>query len=123
MAIPIRNYASIAAAAITVALAGCASTQLADRAAGMPVFVMQQEHPAVTQALGPLKTYVCLWSKNQSTIVEDAKNSLRDKAEAMGATALVDYQYQIMTASPRAQQCRQYLQANADAVILGKTGA
>jgi hypothetical protein len=100
------------------ALGGCAAVPLSDRETAMPVFKAAQVHPAVIRALGPVKAYVCLWSKNQASYADEALSSLRSRADAKGATALVDYRIEVLARPPRAQQCQHYAQAQAVAVVL-----
>jgi hypothetical protein len=114
----IRTFAVAGAACAALGASGCASARLSERAAAMPVFRAQQTHPAVTRVLGPVTTSVCLWSKNETSIVDDALNNLRSRAEAKGASAIVNYRYAFMTNTPRQQQCRRYVRADADAVVL-----
>ncbi len=114
---PVLTFAAAALAALCVG--ACASAPLTRLAAAMPVFTIQQSHPAVIEAMGSLKTYVCLSSSNQASIVDDALNTLRSRAAAKGADALVDYRYRFLTAGPRAQQCRRSVEAEAVAVVLG----
>ena len=114
---PVLTFAVAALAVLGVS--ACASAPLTREAAAMPVFTMQQSHPAVIEAMGPLKTYVCLWSNNQASIVDDALNTLRSRAAAKGADALVDYRYKFLAAGPRAQQCQHSVEAEAVAVVLG----
>ena len=124
MNVAIRTLVLAGAAMTVFAVTGCATARLSDRATAMPAFKADQTHPAVTQTLGPVTAYVCLWSKNEASIVDDALNSLRGRAEAKGANALVDYRYTLMTATPRQQQCRRFVRADATAVILqGGAGA
>ena len=120
---PIRTIALAAVATAALAGTGCASARVSERAAAVQVFTAEQAHPAITRVLGPVQTTVCLWSQNASSITEDALNAQRDKADAKGATALIDYRYQMMTNTPRQQQCRRYLRAQAAAVILQNGGA
>ena len=119
MSVLIRTLAVASIAAAAFELSACAATRLSERAASMPVFATEQSHPAVVQAMGPVKTDVCEWSQNRTSIVDDALNNLRNNADAKGATALINYRYEFKTNSPRVQQCRRYIEAEAVAVVLG----
>ena len=114
----IRNVILASAALAALAATGPASAHLSQQAAAMPVFKSQQAHPAVTRVVGPVRAYVCLWSKNEATIVDDALNSLRSRADAKGANALVDYRYTYITKTPRQQVCQHQVRADANAVVL-----
>lgn len=119
----VSTLALVGVAMAALELAGCASQPLPKHAAAMPVFALEQTHPAVAKALGPVKTSLCLWSQNEGSSLNDAVNTLRGSADAKGATALIDYRYQVLDnslprAQPRAQQCRQYVRAEAVAVVL-----
>lgn len=122
MTAAIRAFALVAAALGGFAGSGCAHAPLAAQAAALPVYAAEQAHPVVAQALGPVKTELCLWPTNEASIVNDALNHLRARAEAKGATALVDYRYSYRINSPLQRRCRRYIQAEAAAVVLGKTG-
>jgi uncharacterized protein YbjQ (UPF0145 family) len=114
----IRNLALAGAALAALGVAGCASARLSEQAAAMPVFKSEQTHPAVTRVVGPVTAYVCLWSKNEASIVDDALNSLRGSADAKGANALVDYRYAFITNTPRQQVCQHQVRADAEAVVM-----
>lgn len=118
----IRTLALAGAAVGGLAVSGCLHAQMTAHAAALPVYAAEQPHPAVTKALGPVKTDICLWSENETSIVNDALNDLRADADAKGATALVDYHYAFKANSPRVQQCRRYIEAQATAVIIGGAG-
>jgi len=119
MMVMMRLVALAGAAAAALAMTACASVRLTDKEAAMPVYAAAQSHPAVIQALGPVKAYVCEWSKNEASVVGEALNSLRSSADAKGATALVDYRIDYMTGPARAQQCQHFVEARATAVVLG----
>jgi uncharacterized protein YbjQ (UPF0145 family) len=119
----IRMFALAGVASAAFAMTGCASVRLSDKEAAMPVYAAAQSHPAVVQALGPVKAYVCQWSKNEASVVGEALNSLRSSADAKGATALVDYSIAYMERPARAQQCQHYVEAKATAVVLGGSPA
>ena len=109
--------------AIVVALAAsaacaCASAPLSSQAAALPVFAMEQAHPAVTKAMGPMKTYACLGQADETQIIDGALNTLRNRAAAKGADALVDYRYTVMTVNRRVPDCHRYVEAEAVAVML-----
>lgn len=122
MNLPVRKFVPALAALVSLAAGACASPRLSERAAVMPVFAMEQTHPAVAEAMGAVKTYVCLWSKNEASISQEAMNRLRSDAEGKGATALVDYRYRFLAGAPRASQCQHFVEAEAVAVVL-ETGA
>jgi hypothetical protein len=103
-----RILAALAALSV-LALGACAT---APQTAAMRVFPMDQPHPAVTKAVGPMKTYTCQGS------AEAAQNTLRAHAAAAGADALVDYQWRVLSAPAHAQQCQRLVEAQAVAVVL-----
>ena len=113
---------------IFVALAGCAASACASapslrqaaahpEAAALPIFAMEQSHPAVAEAMGPVKSDVCL-ATDQASTLDKALDGLRGRAAAKGADALIDYHYTIRAGSPRAAQCQHYVEAEAMAVML-----
>ena len=121
---------SPALASAFVALAGCAGSACAAgplahpasapaQAAALPVFAMEQSHPVVAEAMGPMKSYACL-SEDQASTIDKALNGLRSRAAAKGADALVDYHYTIRAGSPRAPQCQHFVEAEAVAVVLDR---
>ena len=118
----IRTSALACAALGGLAVSGCMHARLTEQAAALPVYAAEQAHPAVTQALGPVKAELCLWPTNETSIVNDALNDLRADAGAKGATALVDYRYTYKINSPLQRHCRRYLEAEAAAVVLGAAG-
>jgi hypothetical protein len=118
----IRTLALAGAAVGGLAVSGCMHARLTEHAVAMPVYAAEQAHPAVTQALGPVKAELCLWSDNETSIVNDAVNNLRADADAKGATALVDYRYAYKINSPLQRHCRRYLEAQATAVVLSSAG-
>jgi hypothetical protein len=121
-AIRIPALASLALGALC--LSACATGQLSQHAAALPVYAADQaDPPHVTRVLGPVKTYVCVTSDNASSVGTAALNNLRASADAKGATGLVDYRYAFKTNPARVQQyCRQYLEARATAVVFGQAG-
>ena len=84
----------------------------------MPVFGMDEVHPAVAEAKGAVKSFACLGATNETTASAEALESLRGRAEAKGATALIDYQRQLLAGAPRAPQCRSIVAVEAMAVVL-----
>lgn len=101
-------------------LSGCADRPLSSQAAALPVFTAEQPHPAVIQAMGVVKADLCLWPQNETSAVDEALAALRRRAEAEGATALIDYQFQfqVRASVQRPAQCRRYIEAEAVAVML-----
>ncbi len=115
----VLKSAPVIAALVSLAVGGCASTRLSQRAATMPVFAMEQAHPAVAEAMGPVKTYFCPGSNTEASIAQEAMNTLRSHAEGMGAAALVDYRYRVLPTLARASQCQRFVEAEAVAVVFG----
>lgn len=100
------------------AACACASAPLSRQAAALPVFTMEQGHPAVAKAMASMKTYACLGQADETKVIDGALNTLRNRAAAKGADALVDYRYIVISANRRVPDCRRYVQAEAMAVML-----
>lgn len=109
---------SIFFALASCAASACAAAPLAHPAALLPVFAMEESHPAVAEPMGSMKSYACLGGDSQASIVGKALEELRSRAAAKGADALIDYHYTVRAGSPRAPQCQHYVEAEAMAVVL-----
>lgn len=73
----------------------------------LPAFAQNDVHPPVLRALGAVNGFSCLLPANEASAQADALARLSRKAQAMGATGVVDVRYKVIRYSPRGPCWRQ----------------